>query len=777
MSKKPTTFIIDSQVFQTASWHRGMGKYSMALLEGVAAKNKAAGNKFVFLFNSSLEVPDEILDNINALFGDAEILKLDLELPREPRTDYSVKSSVDANKVIVTDYISRNYSDDAVNFLILALYLDEVSPVFPDNSVNATKMLIYYDSIPLLYHQRYGQFKGFFNNFYLPHTATVFEADRILTISKTVANDLHILLGIPEAKITNIDGASIPRQASVGSAPKGFTKNDFVLMASGQELRKNNHRAVEAFETFRVEHDPQLMLVVTSSFSEDARADLSRLSKNVIFTGNVSEAELAWIYKNSRFTFFASEYEGLGLPILEAVEENKVIACSDIPVFKEMSKTAFCYFDPLDVTSIAAGLTRANQLALNGSTNKPEYKKIMDKYQWSRSADLVLSSTKAAVAEITSKPKVAIFCPDPSGFSAIGKVVAESHAEYADYFDIDYYFDRGENHRYIRPNLLAHLAKCYEAEDFTPELYENYDAVIYHVGNSEYHLNIIRTALALPGYIIFHDTNLGGAYDSLLDQGFITKQRYQLEVELDKLSGSGAQKRKSSFLTSIANGQKGIVTHSKYAQEAVKNRLLNKEIPVKKINLPTATPVFPDIAKPQRERLTISLAGIIAKVKGTDIIEQIAQDDDFASCNINIFGYSAVEPEQLDMLKKLSHVNLKTNPTDFEFQNLMAATDILVNVRLVYKGETSLTTLEQMRFGGAVIVRDFGWYSELPKDSVLAVDVPEDTVPALKELIADTEKLDSIKANSLSYINKNHSHRQYAQGMYDLISSELSSND
>jgi len=226
---------------------------------------------------------------------------------------------------------------------------------------------------------------------------------------------------------------------------------------------------------------------------------------------------------------------------------------------------------------------------------------------------------------------------------------------------------------------------------------------------------------------------------------------------------------KSANLTSIVNNQLGIVTHSDYAHDVVKQKLLDKKVPVRKINLPVDAPMFDSIVHNTERRVNIAFAGIIAKVKGTDIIENIAVSEEFADCNISIFGYSAVEPERLDKLRALPHVRIVTNPNDHEFQNLMANTDILVNVRMAYKGETSLTTLEAMRYGVAALVRDFGWYSELPDDTVAKVVRTDDAVQVMREVVQDPARRREIHVKALEYIRHHHQQQAYAAGMYEII--------
>lgn len=764
--------IVDCQVFQSTSWHRGMGKYSRWLLDGML-KNAQLVNEYdlCFLFNDRLDSNAEMTELITQLYPTATFINISLEVPKEPRTEYSVAPVIVANKKILDEVIKRDFSGKDVSFLILALYLDEVCSVFPTDIAN--KVIVYYDSIPYLYHERYGQFKGFFGHFYLPHTATVYEADKILTISKTVANDLHIIFGLPHEKIFDIDGAPISRtKAATKPASTDIEGGNFILLPTGQELRKNNNRAVRAFEQFRAKNDLDIKLVITSFFTDEAKQEMNAVSKHLVFSGNVSEEEILWLYKECKFVFFPSEYEGLGLPVLEAVEQDKPIACSDISVFREMSTTAFNYFDPLNIDSISDTL---ESLYAKADEPNKEYAAIMKKYTWANSAQMAIDAmVKKSQDGVVKKKKVAIFCPDPAGFSAIGKVVTECHAYYAQYFDITYYFDRGENHQEVRMNPLPFLANCKEAAEFTAAEYIQFDAVIYHIGNSEYHLDTIHTALTFKGYVILHDTYLEGAYNNLIEHGYITEQRLQLERKLDELvgvQGTKTKKPKSSNLVSIINNQHAVITHSEYAKEVVSHKLLDSTVHVKKINLPVSTPMYTDIVRGLSGGINISFAGIIAKIKGTDIIADLAQSQDFEDCNFNIFGYSAVEPGRIEELSILPNVTIHKNPNDYDFQKLMADTDILINVRMAYRGETSLTTLEAMRFGATVVVRDFGWYSELPDELTIKVSNPMQVAHELREMLKDPVQLQANRQKCIDYITTHHSHQQYAEQMYELITS------
>lgn len=751
----PSRLIIDGQVFQTEAWHRGMGKYSLSLLS--ALFSQGITNKYEnidIILNSNLEQDSVGVAIIKKQFKKANFRFLDLEVPTPFKTIKGIQAN---NKSRMADSLN----DEAYDFLILSLFIDEACIVFPDQAIN--KLLVFYDLIPFLYHERYRNRINFSG--YLDHFKTIYEADKLFTISQTVANDLAVFLGIGRAKLVNIDGASIDRSNLKSRKPHIDLSHKFILMPSGDEIRKNNLRAVKGFEEFNSTNGDEYKLVITSRFSEYTTEELQHYSDNLIFTGNIPEEELQWLYLNAELILFASEYEGLGLPVLEAVSVGKKVACSDIPVFKEISSDGLYFFDHLDTSSIARTIVKA--LSLDEWSRKSKaYPTILSNYTWPNTATKFVkglnTNTNQKIIE-QAKPKIAILTPHPAGFSAIGKVVAECHATFSQYFDVDYYYDYGAYHKEVRPEYLSHIANTFDATNFNAKTSTGYDVVIYHIGNSDYHLESIRCALHLPGYVVLHDTFLSGAFETLERTGYITNDRLELEKRLNGLD----KKKLGEDLTSIVNNQLGVITHSAYAKDAVRS-VLEGDIPVNQINLPVSVPET--IEDHQPHGLQIGLAGIIADVKGLSIIEELASSDLYRDCVINIFGFNFAKPKVIEQFKKWSHVKIYPNPSDFEFQTKLAKLDILVNYRIEYRGETSLTALEAMRYGVPVVVKgDSGWYSELPDDVVLKATSVAEAITKVTEAVNSAELRSQVGKQAIEELKLNFTHDQYAKGTLEMI--------
>ena len=89
--------------------------------------------------------------------------------------------------------------------------------------------------------------------------------------------------------------------------------------------------------------------------------------------------------------------------------------------------------------------------------------------------------------------------------------------------------------------------------------------------------------------------------------------------------------------------------------------------------------------------------------------------------------------------------------------SLMAACDVLVNLRYPTMGETSGSVIRALSLGKPLLVSDVGWFSELPDDVVLKVPVDElevVTLDAALELAADHRE--ELGAAARAYVEREH---------------------
>ncbi|HEY1646111.1 MAG TPA: glycosyltransferase [Candidatus Saccharimonadales bacterium] len=728
--------VIDCQLLQTSDRNRGMGLYLFNLLNAFRS-SKVSSLNLKFIVNSTLpDLSEEDQELLNSL---GEITRLKL-LSKKDSKNFEDASKY--NRDILMSLSDFKQQEHQTIFYIPALFSSEIYPVFPANG--SLNLMFFHDIIPFLYSDQYfSDPESEASKDYAQRWREAYRTDLFVANSQTTADDLIVYFGIDPSRIVTIYGAAAHNDSVEIARPNlvGLSK-DYVLMPSGDDYRKNNQLAVQAFSGLGTNEQ----LVITSNFGEATKQKLLGIYKNIVFSGSVSSPEYLWLVDNAKCVFFPSRYEGLGMPILEAVNRGAIIACSDIPVFKEISDSAFNFFNPKSQTDIKRALNKSIATSKNKQPTK-QYEPIRQFFTWQKTADRFLDALKE-IKPAPKKLKLAIFAPSMSSYSAIGKYAFTVHGELSRYFDIDYYCENGLTVlKSTRPNILKYAAGYYQAADF--DIHKNsYDRVLYNIGNSEFHVQTIINSLRYPANAIFHDTWLNGVFDYMETYGYLTGDRRKLESLLDnKLS-----LKRSSCIASVATNQKQLFSHSNYAKESI--REIKASLPITTVSLPVGVPkVFTD-----HETVIISFAGIISEDKGISLVSEVAALD---KVSIKIFGYSVLGDSPL-LSNLAANVELMYDLTDKEFQDNLRDSDILINFRVNYHGETSLSTLEAMRYGAVVIVNDVGWFSELPDDSVVKVASEHEAIEAIKELVKNKQKRRSTGLAARKFLSDQYSFGEYA---------------
>lgn len=672
--------IIDGQIFQTEAKDRGMGRYSTRLLQALVS-HQHAYHDIEIVLTQSLPVPDALSQQLADAFKGIKLLHLKLATTKSATLEGAIKH----NQGVLADYVKKQTEKGfEVDYLIPSLFQEPVVAVFPDN---VGKLLVFYDLIPFLYHRRYRPVMNFDN--YLKRFKYLFEADMVFTISQTVADDLHTYLGIPREKLVRIDGAAI-RSEKTPEKPPVEIPAQFILMPTSDDPRKNNLRAVLGFEEFRSRDHADLKLVITSKIHRRERDYLELFSKNLIFTGNLPEEQLEWLYEHCQAVLFTPEYEGLGLPILEAVEFGKSVACSSISVFKEIAEDSFAYCDHENSTSIADGLARA----LDSEPDKQAYKRVAEYYTWPKTAERLLAAARRRTPPTPKpKPRLAIFTPDISQASTAARLTAETHASLSEDFDIDYFMDKSVSKSVVRPNFLRFITSVHEAESFGVSSYANYDAVIYHIGATG-HEQAIKNALYLPGFMVLHSDDLSQAYHLLAKNGLMSADRLKLEARLSELA------KDTRYLTSLASRQLGALSLSDPTQETLRALIpTHRSVIHTGLPVPEPSPTEAVVESPQHQ--VIAILGRSGSRHDVELAESVAAEPSIHGRLILFIDLDKGEPENIERLSSHEYVSVLGDPTDFELRTALRKVGVLIN--LGDAGETALTVAECAAQGISVL--------------------------------------------------------------------------
>lgn len=171
-------------------------------------------------------------------------------------------------------------------------------------------------------------------------------AAHIVVVSENTRKDVSRLLGVPDEKMTVVyhGGPDIDIEAVSRETP--LIEGDYLLFVGARSVAyKNFIPFVEQCAPVLKSH-PGLRVVCTgSAFSPDELALFDSLGiRDRMMQRFVSTAELFNLYHNALGFVFPSEYEGFGLPILEAFACGCPVLLNDASCFPEIAADAAIYF-------------------------------------------------------------------------------------------------------------------------------------------------------------------------------------------------------------------------------------------------------------------------------------------------------------------------------------------------------------------------------------------------------------------------------------------------
>jgi glycosyltransferase involved in cell wall biosynthesis len=238
-------------------------------------------------------------------------------------------------------------------------------------------------------------------NYFFPRYAK--KSFRIGTISKFSKDDIVKQYQIDPEKIDivycGINSFFVPLSSEKKTEVKAaLTSGDpYFIFVGTLHPRKNIVRLLQAFETFKKDTSAKVKLVIAGKemYKVDEiykTHEQLQHKADVIFTGRIDDEKLNEIIGAALALTFVPLFEGFGIPIIEAMQCEVPVICSNVTSMPEVAGDAALLVDPYNVDEIAFAMKEVylkeylrSDLILKGNKQK-------ELFTWSRTADLLWSS-------------------------------------------------------------------------------------------------------------------------------------------------------------------------------------------------------------------------------------------------------------------------------------------------------------------------------------------------------------------------------------------------
>jgi glycosyltransferase involved in cell wall biosynthesis len=316
--------------------------------------------------------------------------------------------------------------------------------------------------------------------------------------------------------------------------------------------------------------------------------------------------------------------------------------------------------------------------------------------------------------------------------------------------------------------LVPALAKRVELDaldDSATRRLDDYDAVIYQLGNNPHHEWIYAEAMKRPGVVVLHDLVLHHLIvEMTLARGDAEGYVKALEASHGAPGAAWARGRAAglhsemgNFLlpasVEIAQRAQSVIVHNRYAYDRLRSFGVTTPIHVVPHPYIPETRTFDRGTLFQPGQRVIGFFGFLTSAKRAEVVLEafrIARQQD-PRLALLIVGEPAPNID-VDALRGEGIV-LTGYVADDDFPRYYAIADRFVNLRYPSAGETSGTLIRALDAGKPVAVSDYAQFAELPDDVVFKVPLGEGEVERLVEFF--TAELPDPSANQRRWLEEN----------------------
>jgi len=758
--------VVDAQVLQVAGWaERGVGRYTLGLLEALAATGRLVG------------------------------VTLRAELPPPAGLPAAVAA---AGLVHWDDVHEARRATEAgpVVRLVPAPFL-HVNPADPAGLVTAPhwaaagvpRAVIVHDLIPLRAPNHYLATDAARRR-YQARAQWAARSEVVLTDSDHGRSEAVELLGCPADRVRTVLGGVHDRFRPADGTDEGLflghhadlVDRPFVVCVGGSDPRKNLERLVEAFGLLHA-RGQGLPLMVVGDLTDDwvgrlrRAAEAADLPPDLLrLLGPVGDDHLVALYRRAQLHVQPSLAEGLGLPVLEAAACGCPSLVSGTTALGQVAGRPEAAFDPADARSIAEGVAAASASAARRDAILAAQTALLTEATWAATATRVLAAVDDLVdapapagrpAAVRAAPRVGLLgplLPHGGGIGAYNRQVAAAWA--AAGAAVDHFSPRPSTTRPVPGVRRLHVRSLGR---HLPAA--SYDALVATLGNSEGHLGTIAACVAQPAWLWLHEVRLPAIATTALDGDEGALHRLLDLAYPGRAPHHAAARAGSSTLALLEAGvgltwplvqrSRGVLVNSEVARRVLLLDLPpGAAAPPIHVLPPACPPVDPSArtSAGEAEPLLVAL-GIVAMQKRPDLLlDAVALLDRpvrlaFVGPCPPVLG--EVIGERAALRGLTDRVVVTGAVDDATWRSWLEQAAVAVQLRETHSGETSAAVLEALA-AGVPTVTNLATAAELPAGTVQLVRGwgAEAVAEALEEVLCDSGRQDDLAAAGLGFARR-----------------------
>jgi Glycosyltransferase len=790
---------VDLQACQTASRHRGIGRYSLDLTR--ALLSRPHGELLLGLDGTYPAEADDVARVLQDVTTRASFSRYYYPGPAHPHghPDDIYRPAAD---VLVQSHYRRLAPDIVHVHSLFEGFVDHAGGMPGVASLDGPiSSVTLYDFIPLVFADKY-LVNPEYRAWYTKRLAMLQRFDLLLCISEATRADAIRFLGVPADRLEVIHagvGAEFKPKAWASAARTSLLRSlgirdRFVLYTGNGDFRKNLIGAIEAFARLPQDVRQGVQLVLNQVEDEavlrayGARHGLAH--DDIVITGKVSNADLIALFQMCEVFFFPSLYEGFGLPVLEAMACGAPTICGDNSSLREVMQREDAMFDASSAEAAAGLLAHAlMDEGLRMSLREWGLARAKE-YSWDRTACLVDEAWREARARARADTRVAITRPSRKRIAmvtpllpertGVASYVSEILAPLSRYFDVDLYTSADPSE--ARTGAGAMPVRSWSE---LPERAPNYDGVVYQFGNSPFHSHMVDLLARFPGVVVLHDVYLSSMFWYMGEHGGVPgafenalmRSHGRSAVACLRDDGPLEARRRYPASLGVLEAATAVIVHSVHSLETIRThypyartgRVHVAPMPVRSAGSP-----LQDERQAARVRLGIGAdeclvvsLGFVADTKlSTVVLDALSNRPGTHTALRMVFvgendggPYGREVGRLMEALRPDVQAVITGFVDDETYKDYLLAADIAVQLRSGSRGETSKAVYDCMSHGLATVVNDYGSLGEVPDDCVVklpAMPAVEELAVTLSRLIADADARQALGAAAVAFMRREH---------------------